>query len=47
MISIEMCVRLEEDNLDLYVRGSNGAGIVKTENLIEKECMNSLFIEMP
>ena len=48
---IEMCVRLEENNLGLYVRGSNEmllkdvfgsgivkkVGIVKTENLMEKE----------
>ena len=40
-----MCVRLEENNLGLYVRGSNEmllkgvkkVGIVKTENLMEKE----------
>ena len=45
MISIEMCVRSEENNSDLYVRGSNEmllkgvkkVGIVKTENLMEKE----------
>ena len=51
LISIEMCVRLEENNLGLYVRGSNEmllkdvfgsgivkkVGIVKTENLMEKE----------
>ena len=45
MISIEMCVRLDENNLSLYVRGSNEmplkgvkrVGIVKTENLMEKE----------
>ena len=45
LISIEMCVRLEENNLALYVRGSNEmllrgvkkVGIVKTENLMEKE----------
>ena len=45
MISIEMCVRLEENNLDLYARGSNEmllkgvkrAGIFKTKNLIEKK----------
>ena len=40
-----MCVRSEENNLGLYVRGSNEnllkgvqkVGIVKTENLVEKE----------
>ena len=40
-----MCVRLEENNLDLHMRGSNEmllkgvkkVGIVKTENLMEKE----------
>ena len=45
MISIEMCVRLEENNLGLHMRGLNEmllkgvkkVGIVKTENLIEKE----------
>ena len=45
LISIEMCVRLEENNLSLYVRVSNEMllkdvkrfGIVKTENLMEKE----------
>ena len=51
LIRIEMCVRLEENNLGLYVRGSNEmllkdvfgsgivkkVGIVKTENLMEKE----------
>ena len=45
LISIEMCVRSEENNSDLYVRGSNEmllkgvkkVGIVKTENLMEKE----------
>ena len=45
LISIEMCVRLEENNLALYVRGSNEmllkgikkVVIVKTENLMEKE----------
>ena len=45
LISIEMCVRSEENNLGLYVRGSNEmllkgvkkVGIVKTENLMEKE----------
>ena len=47
LISIEMCVRLVENNLGLYVCGSNEmllkgkgikrVGIVKTENLMEKE----------
>ena len=45
MTSIEMCVRTEENNLGLYVRESNEmllkgvkkVGIVKTENLMEKE----------
>ena len=45
LISIEMCVRLDENDLGLYVRGSNEmllkgvkkVGIVKTENLMEKE----------
>ena len=45
MIGIEMCVRSEENNLGLYVRGSNEillkgvkkVGIVKTENLMKKE----------
>ena len=45
LISIEMHVRLEENNLGLYVCGSNEmllkgvkeVGIVKTENLMEKE----------
>ena len=45
LISIEMSVRLEGNNLGLYVRGSNEmllkgvkrVGIVKTKNLIEKE----------
>ena len=45
LISIEMCVRLEENNLGLHVRGSNEmllkvvkkVGIVKTENLMEKQ----------
>ena len=46
MISIEICgERLEENNLGLYARGSNEmllkavnrVGIVKTENLMEKE----------
>ena len=45
MINIEMYVRLEENNLGLYVRGSHEmllkdakkVGIVKTENLMEKE----------
>ena len=45
LISIEMCVRLEENNLGLYLRGSNEmlfkgvkkVGVVKTENLMEKE----------
>ena len=45
MISIEMCLRLEENNLDLYARGSNEmllkgvkrVGIFKTKNLIEKK----------
>ena len=45
LISIELCVRLQENNLGLYVRGSNEillkgvkkVGIVKTENLMEKE----------
>ena len=40
-----MCVRLEQNNLGLYVCGSNEmllkgikrVGVVKTENLIEKE----------
>ena len=40
-----MCVRLEENNLGLYVRGSNKmllkgvkkVGIVQTENHVEKE----------
>ena len=40
-----MCVRLEENNLDLYARGSNEmllkgvkrVGIFKTKNLIEKK----------
>ena len=50
VISIEMCVRLEDNNLGLYVRGSNEmllkdvkkVGIVKTENLMEKEDLMSL-----
>ena len=50
LISIEMCVRLEENNLVLYARGSNEmllkdvkkVGIVKTENLMEKEDLMSL-----
>ena len=45
LINIEMCPRSEENNLGLYVRGSNEmllkgvkkVGIVKTENLMEKE----------
>ena len=45
LISIEMCVRLEENSLGSYVRGSNEMllkgvkkfGIVKTENPMEKE----------
>ena len=45
MISIEMCVRLEENNLGLYMRGSKEillksvkkVGIVKSENVMEKE----------
>ena len=45
LISIETCVRSEENNLGLYVRESNKillkgvkkVGIVKTENLMEKE----------
>ena len=45
LISIEMCVTLEENILDLYVCGSNEmllksikkVSIVKTENLMEKE----------
>ena len=45
LISIETCVRLEENNLHLYVRESNEmllkgikkVDIVKTENLMEKE----------
>ena len=45
LIGIEMCVRLEENNLGLYLRGSNEmlfkgvkkVGVVKTENLMEKE----------
>ena len=44
LINIEMCVRSEENNLGLYVRGLNQmllkgvkkVGIVKTENLMEK-----------
>ena len=45
MISIETCVRLEENNLGLYLRelnemllkGVKKVGIVKTENLMEKK----------
>ena len=45
LINIEMYVKLEENNLGLYVRGSHEmllkdakkVGIVKTENLMEKE----------
>ena len=45
LISIEMCVRSEENNLGSYVRGSNEmllksvkkVGMVKNENLMEKE----------
>ena len=45
LISIKTCVRSEENNLGLYVRESNEmllkgvkkVGIVKTENLMEKE----------
>ena len=45
MISIEMRLRLEGNNLSLHARGSNKmllkgvkkVGIVKTENLMEKE----------
>ena len=44
LISIEMCLRLEENNLGMYVRGSNEillkgikkVGIIQTENLMEK-----------
>ena len=43
LISIEKCVRLEEENLGLYLRGSSKMAlksvrkddIVKTENLVE------------
>ena len=43
LTSIEMCVRSKENNLGLYMRGSNEmvlkgvkkVGIVKTENLME------------
>ena len=45
LVSIGMCVRSEENNLGLHVRGSKEmllkdvekVGIVKTENLVEKE----------
>ena len=45
LISIKMCGRLEENNLSLYVYGSNEmlfkgikkVGIAKTKNLMEKE----------
>ena len=45
LISTEMCVRSEENNMGLHVRGSNEmlpkgvkkVGSVKTENLMEKE----------
>ena len=45
LISIEMCLRLEENNLGMYVCGSNEillkgikkVGIIQTENLMEKE----------
>ena len=45
MISIETCVRSEENNLGLYVRESNEmllkgvkkVGIVKTESLMENQ----------
>ena len=45
MISIKMCVRLEEKNLGLYMHGLNEmllkgvkeVGIVQTKNLMEKE----------
>ena len=45
LISIEMCLRLEENHLGMYVRGSNEillkgikkVGIIQTENLMEKE----------
>ena len=45
MVTIGMCVRLEKNNLGLHVRGSKEmllksaekVGIVKTENLMEKE----------
>ena len=44
LININICVRLEESNLGLYIRGSkkmllkdvNKVGIVKTENCMEK-----------
>ena len=45
LISIEMCLRLEGNNLGMYVCGSNEillkgikkVGIIQTENLMEKE----------
>lgn len=45
LISIESCVRMEENNLGLYVRESNElllkgvrkSSIIKTDNLVEKE----------
>ena len=44
LFNINICVRLEENNLGLYIRGSkkmllkdvNKVGIVKTENCMEK-----------
>ena len=54
MISIEICVRLEENNLGLYVRGSNEmllksvkkVGIFKTENLMDKEDFKEKYPNM-
>ena len=47
LISIETCVRSEENNFGLYVheskemlKGVKKVGIVKTENLMEKEVFN-------
>ena len=55
MISIENCVRSEENNLGLYIRDSNEmllkgvrkGGVIQTDNLMEKnEFKRSYYAEI-
>ena len=52
LISIEICIRLEENNSDLYVRGLNEMllkgvkkSVLSKTNGTKRECMDSFFMK--